>query len=504
MLRNTFIAISFALIALVAIVVGKTLMVPAYVAPVSEAAPASGFDANRIAARLAEAVRFQTISWQEGAAPEKIKASHEALIAFRDWLTTTYPGFSKAATREIISDYSVLYTWEGSDLSLKPALLMSHMDVVPVVPGTEPNWKHSPFSGDIEDNFVWGRGTMDAKAGIIGQLEAAEALISNGFKPKRTIMFAFGHDEELGGNEGNKKIAAMLAAKNIKLELVDDEGGAITQGLVPGVDSPVARVGVAEKGYVTLKLTAHSPGGHSSLPLPIAETAIGRLAHAIEKIENAPFESRIDGIAKDFLLQLMPDMKFGPRLAIANLWLLEPLVIRSMNAAPASGASLHTTIAPTMIEGGVKENVLPPEATVTINFRVHPRDTIEGVVEHVRKAVNDNQVDVKISNSGREASFTSDVKGPQFDLIRRTLQKIKPGVIVAPNLVSGGTDSRHYSELTRNIFRIVPVEMTPNDLKGFHGTNERVPVSSMTLIATFYSELIKSLDQPLEPAKPEK
>lgn len=501
MLRTIFITLSLILVALVAVVVGKTLMVPPYVPVKVAASAASGFDGEKIATRLSEAVRFKTISWQDGAPADDVKASKEALVAFRDWMTATYPQFSKTAKREIVSDYSLLFTWEGSDPSLKPILLMSHMDVVPVVPGTETNWKHAPFAGEVADNYVWGRGTMDTKAGIIGQLEAAEALITAGFKPRRTVMFAFGHDEELGGENGNQKIAAMLAERKVQLEFVDDEGGAITQGLVPGVDEPVALVGVAEKGYVTLKLTAHSPGGHSSLPLPIAETAIGRLAHAIEKIEAQPFDSHIDGISRDFLLQLMPAMKFGPRLAIANLWLLEPLVIRSMNASPASAASLHTTIAPTMIEGGVKENVLPPEATVTINFRVHPRDRIDGVVEHVRKAVNDDQIDIKVSNPGREASSTSDVKGPQFALVRATLEKVKPGVIVAPNLVSGGTDSRYYGDLTRNVFRIVPAELTAEDLKGFHGTNERVPVSSMALIANFYSELIKSADAPMQPGK---
>lgn len=497
MLRRIVVTVIAGLVLLVAVLVGKTLMVPAYDPPKAGPAATAAFDAQKVAERLGAAVRFQTISWQDGVAPENLKASQDAMIAFRDWIEKTYPGFSKTARREIISDYSLLFTWQGSDPDLKPVLLMSHLDVVPVAPGSEGNWKHAPFAGDIADGYVWGRGTMDTKAGIIGQLEAAEALIAAGFTPKRTIMFAFGHDEELGGKNGNQKIAAMLEAKNIRLELVNDEGGAITTGVVPGVEQPVALVGIAEKGYVTLQLTAHSPGGHSSLPLPIAETAIGRLAHAIERIEEAPFESRIDGISRDFLEQLMPAMSFGPKLAIANLWLLEPLVIQSMNKSPGSAASLHTTIAPTIIQGGVKENVLPPEATVTINFRVHPRDTIAGVVEHVRKAVNDDQIDVKVSNPGREASSTSKVDGPQFALVRSTLQKVKPGVIVVPNLVSGGTDSRYYNDLTDNVFRIVPAELTADDLKGFHGTNERVPVASLALIASYYGELIRASDAPM-------
>ena len=485
--------IPLALLALLAVLLVRTLMV----APPAPAAPAASaedaFDQDAIARRLGEAVRFRTISWQEGAAPADVEASRQALVSFRDWIAATYPAFSAQASREIVSDYSLLYTWKGSDSTLAPYLLMSHMDVVPVAPGSEPDWTHPPFAGDIAEGYVWGRGTIDTKAGIIGQLEAAEALAREGFRPKRTVMFAFGHDEETGG-QGNTRIAAMLAERGVQLEFVDDEGGVIATGAVPGIEGPVAVVGVAEKGYLTLQLTAHSPGGHSSLPLPIAETAIGRLARAMGNIERSPFEGKIDGVSHEFLQQLMPYMSFGQRVALANLWLLEPVVVKSMSAAPASAAILRTTIAPTIVQGGVKENVLPPSATLTINFRVHPRDSTQSVLDHIRHAVGDPQVDISVIGVRREASAVSDMQGPQFALIRRTLESVKPGVIVAPNLLSAATDARHYEALTRNVFRMVPAELSADELKGFHGTNERVPVSSLLLIARYYRELIRRAD----------
>ena len=488
--------IPLALLALLAVLLVRTLMV----APPAPAAPAASaedaFDQDAIARRLGEAVRFRTISWQEGAAPADVEASRQALVSFRDWIAATYPAFSAQASREIVSDYSLLYTWKGSDSTLAPYLLMSHMDVVPVAPGSEPDWTHPPFAGDIAEGYVWGRGTIDTKAGIIGQLEAAEALAREGFRPKRTVMFAFGHDEETGG-QGNTRIAAMLAERGVQLEFVDDEGGVIATGAVPGIEGPVAVVGVAEKGYLTLQLTAHSPGGHSSLPLPIAETAIGRLARAMGNIERSPFEGKIDGVSHEFLQQLMPYMSFGQRVAIANLWLLEPVVVKSMSAAPASAAILRTTIAPTIVQGGVKENVLPPSATLTINFRVHPRDSTQSVLDHIHHAVGDPQVDISVIGVRREASAVSDMQGPQFALIRRTLESVKPGVIVAPNLLSAATDARHYEALTRNVFRMVPAELSADELKGFHGTNERVPVSSLLLIARYYRELIRGADGPL-------
>ena len=307
-------------------------------------------------------------------------------------------------------------------------------------------------------------------------------------------MFAFGHDEELGGHNGNEKVAALLASRNTKLEFVNDEGGVITSGVVPGVAAPVALLGVAEKGSVTLELTARSPGGHSSLPVPVPETAIGRLARAILRVGEAPFESKIDGIARDQVLQLMPAMPFVRRMAIANLWLFEPFALRALNATPAGGAALHTTIAPTIVSGGNKENVLPPDAKASINFRIHPRDTVQSIADHVRKAIDDEQVDVKVGSNNREASPVSNVAGPQYAFVRRTLEKIMPGVIVAPNLVSGGTDSRYYQGMTDNVFRMVPAVMGPDDLKGFHGTNERMPVESMGLIADYYSALMTTYD----------
>ena len=492
-----FAGLVLVVLVLAGVVVGRTLMVPAYQAS-SAVAPASKFDAAAMALHLSEAVKFRTISWQQGADPADVAASQAAFVAFRDWIAATYPQFSKVATREIVSDYSLLFAWAGSDPSLKPILLMSHMDVVPIAPGSEGNWTHAPFAGDIADGYVWGRGTMDTKGGIIGMLEAAEALAATGFNPKRTILFAFGHDEEKGGHDGNEKIAALLASRNIKLEFVDDEGGVVANGLVPGIAAPVALLGVAEKGYVTLELTAHSPGGHSSLPPPVHETAIGRLARAIVRVGEAPFESKIDGIARDQLLQLMPAMPFANRMAIANLWLFDPFVVRTMNGTPAGGSSLHTTIAPTIISGGVKENVMPPEAKASINFRIHPRDTITSIADHVRKAIDDDQVDIKVVPNGREASPVSNVAGPQFAFVRRALEKIMPGVIVAPNLVSGGTDSRYYQPLTDNVFRMVPAVMGPDDLKGFHGTNERWPVTSMSAIADFYTALMSSYDSEKE------
>lgn len=492
-MRRILLGIAAAVVLLVAVVVGRTLMVPAYKpVPLREA---SAFDANIVANRLAEAVKFRTISWQAGAPAADVSASEAAFLAFRDWMEVTYPNVTKTLAREVVSNFSVLYTWKGSDPSLKPILLMSHMDVVPVVPGTEKNWTHDPFAGVVADGFIWGRGTLDTKQGIVGMLEAAEALIAKGFQPKRTVMFAFGHDEEIGGTNGNAKIAALLAERKIELEFVDDEGGMIANGALPGVEAPVALVGVAEKGYVTLELTAKSAGGHSSAPPAVAETAIGRLARAIEKLgNNPPFESGLDETTRATVAGMAPATSFVRRMASANLWLLEPVVESAMRATPAGAAQLQTTIAPTIISGGVKDNVMPPEARARINFRIHPRDSVNSVVEAVKRALADSEIDVSPVGEGRNPSPISDAAGEQFAHIKRALEAARPGVIVVPTLVIAGTDSRYYFNRTKNVFRIIPAEVGEGDLQRIHGTDERISVASARQIADYYYTLMSTMD----------
>jgi carboxypeptidase PM20D1 len=492
-MRRILLGLAAVVAALVAIVIGRTLMVPAY-KPV--AVPnMTTFDANLIAQRLAEAVRFRTISWQEGAPAADVAASNAAFLAFRDWIERTYPNAAKTLTREAVGGYSLLFTWKGADPALKPILLMSHMDVVPVVPGTETNWTHDAFAGTIADGYVWGRGTLDTKSGIIGALEAAEALLAKGFQPKRTIMFAFGHDEEIGGGEGNAKIAALLAQRKIELEFVNDEGGMISNGALPGVEAPVALIGIAEKGFVTLELTAKADGGHSSAPPAVGDTAIGRLARAIDKLgANPPFDSGFDETTRATVTGMMPATAFTGRMAAANLWLFEPFVERAIAATPAGAAQLHTTIAPTIVAGGVKDNVLPPEAKARINFRIHPRDTVDGVVEKVKRAVADDKIDVKAIPGGRNPSPVSDMAGPQYAHIARTLNAVRPDALTVPTLVIAGTDSRHYFGLTKNVFRIIPNELKEGDLPRIHGTDERIAIASAKGIAGYYYTLMSTMD----------
>jgi carboxypeptidase PM20D1 len=297
-----------AFLALAAVVVARTLMLdpPPAARGAAQTAPATPEETARAAEHLGAAIRLQTISYQRGLDDERTRASAEALVQFRAFIASTYPAFSAAASREIIGGYSLLFTWEGSDPKLAPVLLMSHMDVVPVVPGTEGDWTHPPFAGEIADGSVWGRGAIDCKGSLISMLEAAESLATKGFRPKRTIYFAFGHDEEISGLDGDKKISELLASRGVKLAFVSDEGGMVAEGAVSGVATPVALIGIAEKGYMSLELTAHAAGGHSSIPPAQEETAVGRLARAITRTGEAPFASGLDGPTRAMLEAFAP------------------------------------------------------------------------------------------------------------------------------------------------------------------------------------------------------
>ena len=452
-------------------------------------------DGLKIASNLANALKFRTISRQD---PARFQA--EAFLALHAYLEDTFPGVHAALTREVVADYSLLYTWKGQKQDLEPILLMAHLDVVPVEPGTEDDWTYPAFAGRIAEGFVWGRGAMDFKVAVTGILEAVELLLGQGFQPRRTIYFAFGHDEEIGGKNGAARVAALLGSRGVKPAFVLDEGLSITEGIVPEIIKPVAFIGIAEKGYLSLELTVETEGGHSSMPSK--ETAIGILSTAIHRLERNPFPAKFEGPARRMFEYLAPEMSFPMRFASANLWLLQGLVKRQFSAKPSSNAVIRTTTAPTIFDAGVKENVLPMKARAVVNFRILNGNNISGVIDHVRQTVDDSRVQVKpIGKIQSEPSPVSDMHSSGFDILQRTIRQVFPGMIVAPGTVIGATDSRHYVNLSRNIYRFSPIWIGPDDIRRIHGTNERISINNYEQIVRFYYQLIRNSESDLEMAE---
>lgn len=381
-------SLSAIVLGIVAIVLVRTILHTPVDVPAVEPQTIS-VDEAAIAEHLAEAIRFRTVSHQR--ADEFEADQFEGFIA---WAEATYPEVHQTMDLSRHGNYTLLYRWRGRDATLAPILLTAHYDVVPVIPGSEADWRHPPFAGVIDDDIIWGRGALDDKSAVVAQFEAATHLLRAGFEPQRTIYFSSGHDEEIGGSQGAGSVTSHLAAQGVQLAWSLDEGSFLFDGLLPGVEPLLAAINVAEKGSVTLQVVALSAGGHSSMPPK--QTAVGILARAIIKLEDNPVPGGLSGLGAQMFDTASRHMSFTYRMLFANQWLFGAILEERLSAVNFSNAMLRTTTAPTMLTGSVKVNVLPIEAIATANFRVHPRDTVASVVAHVRSAVESENVEVRI------------------------------------------------------------------------------------------------------------
>jgi len=421
-----------------------------------------------LAERLSQSIQFQTISFQSPELKDQSQFS-----AFIDWVHTSYPRVHQSLDYIQLND-TMLYRWPGSDASLQPILVTGHYDVVPVIPGSESQWQQPPFSGAIVDGLIWGRGALDDKSGVLGILEAVTYLLDAGHQPQRTVYLSFGHDEEIGGREGAAAVAAYLKDQGVQLAWSLDEGSFIFDGLIAGVDSLVAAINVAEKGSITLDIVAAAEGGHSSMPPQTS--AITDLARAITQLEEHPVPGGLEGLAADMFDNISRHMPFVPRVFFANQWLFGGLINDQLSGAPTTNAMLRTTTAPTMLSGSVKTNVLPIEAVATVNFRIHPRDSMDSIESYVIDLVASDSISVH-RRGGADASAVSDWKAPGFAIIAQSMREIHGDIPVAPGLMIAASDSRHYGKVADNAYRFNPIRLTPELLTGFHGTNEKIAVA---------------------------
>lgn len=442
--------------------------------------PAPALDSATIE-RLAGAVRFPTISYEGG------RYDAQAFERLAAYLAQSFPRAHAELTRETVGGHSLLYRWPGSDPAAQPILLAAHMDVVPVEAGTEGKWTHPPFAGVAADGYIWGRGAWDDKSAVVAILEAVERKLAAGWKPTRTVFLAFGHDEEVGGR-GAQAMAALLKSRGVALELVLDEGSMVVKDMLPGVEPAVALIGVAEKGFASVELVAQSEGGHSSMPG--TDNAIVRLAGAVDRLATNPFPTRMIAPLAGTLDRTGPAMGLPMRVVLANRWLTEPLVLRTMSNTPSGAAAVRTTTAPTMFNAGTKANVLPQSARAVVNHRLLPGDTIAGVVARDREIVADPRVAVRAIAGARDPSKVSPTDGPAYAAIERSVGRIFPDAVIAPSLVIAGTDARHYEPVAKAIYRFLPVRADPTELKRFHGTDERIAVADYGRAIEFYGAVL--------------
>lgn len=472
-------------IALAAAISVRTVQYAPAAPAVSADTAAIDLDDAAVLRRLGEAVQFRTVSREP---PEPMDV--DAFEGFLAWLPAAYPRVFEALEVERIGGYSLLMRWAGTDPSLGPVLFAGHYDVVPVIEGTEGLWTHPPFEGRVADGYLWGRGALDNKNGVIGLLEAVSHLLERGEQPRRTIYLSFGHDEEIGGADGAAAVAAHLASRGERVAWSLDEGSFVFRNMFPGVDAPIATINTAEKGSVTLRIIASAEGGHSSMPPQ--ETAVGRLARALVTLERNPMPGGLEGLAAETFDAVGPHMPWLPRAMFANRWLFAPLVERQLAGLPFANAMLRTTAAPTMLAASPKVNVLPIEAVATVNFRIHPRDSVDDVVRHVTRLVAGEHVRVE-AGSGSPASPVADSAGDGFRLVAEAVRAEFDGVLVAPGLLVAATDSRHYAKVADDAYRFNPMVVTQDELAGFHGTNERISTAGMLQGVRTYVRLIRRL-----------
>ena len=450
-----------------------------------EPAPKAPVDANLAARHLSQSVQFKTISKMEMSGEE-----YKPFLDLHAWIAQTYPLISEKLTRTVINDHSLLFKWAGSDGHLKPVLFNAHMDVVPVDEATRKEWKAEPFGGEIRDGFIWGRGALDMKGIMVGLLESVEALLKEGYQPQRTIYLTFGHDEEVMGFKGSQKIMEHLKGKGVDLAAVLDEGGIMSLGALPIADVPIAFIGNAEKGFLTMKLSAEGKPGHSSRPP--RQTAIGIVARAIALMDDNPMPSKLDHSLATLksIAYLLP---FGLQFVLANEWLLKGWLVRKLKETPETAALLHTTNAATMIEGGIKDNVLPSTATAKVNLRLMPGDTIESTLAYFRKVIGDPRLKMEVDpqTGGWEPSAIASTDTPAFRTLELVVRQTFSNIPTAPFTFLAATDSRHYQPICANIFKFSPYFVKAEELKGIHGINERISQETLAGMAAFYYRLMR-------------
>ncbi len=442
-------------------------------------------DAQAAALRLSPAIAFRTISSAEDA-----ELNGEEFAKLHAYLEKTFPKVHATLQREVIGGRSLLYTWKGTDPKARPIALMAHQDVVPIAPGTETLWKAEPFSGEIKDGFIWGRGAWDNKGNLFAQMEAVEMLLASGFQPRRTVYLVMGHDEEVSGLRGARAIADTLKQRGVRLDWVMDEGLLVTEGILGGLDKNAALIGLAEKGYGTFYLSLDADPGHSSMPPQ--KTTIGMMSAALARLEDRQLPAAIRGVAAEMFDTIAPEMNGVNRVLLSNLWLFRPLVQMQLEKAASTNAMLRTTTALTIVNAGNKDNVLPGHAEAAVNFRILPGESLASVEKHVRDTVKNDAIAIKPYKGNSEPSPISPTEAAGYRAIHRTIRETFDNTIVAPGLMVAATDSRHFVDVADAVYRFSPVRARSEDLPRFHGTNERVSIANYAEMIQFYHQLLRN------------
>ena len=463
------------IILLLAVVLFRTLTTPRKKAAYT--APPANERAEAYARKLSRMVAFDTVSVPETNQRDKFLPFHQLL---EDLFPLAHEQLEKT---EI--DGNLLFFWKGKH-SDKPLVLMSHQDVVPA----EGEWKHAPFSGDIAEGKVWGRGASDTKCSVMAFFQATEELLTAGYTPEQDVYLSSSCTEEWSG-DGCPKLVDELERRGVHPFLVCDEGGGIITDPVGGIHGNFAMVGVFEKGKADILLKARSEGGHASAPGK--NTPVARLADFVALFEHHnPFKRKMPAEVQSMFEQLAPYAPFYMKMLFRNMWLFKPLLIKVLPMISAqAGAMLQTTIAFTMLKGSNAYNVLPQEAILGANMRFIPHEGMNASLNKVKKIASMYHLDMEVYHAV-DASRSVDIHGPGFMLVRETIGKTFPGLEACPYVMTGATDARNYERIAEHVVRFAPVVYGPEQMKGMHGLNESIEYNCLPGAVDFYKNLISA------------
>lgn len=441
-----------------------------------EPQPVDGEKAAKYAKDLSRMIRCETISVRESGPAEKF-------ARYRAELEQLFPLVHERLERTLIGD-AMLFKWRGTDPARGAVVLMAHSDVVPAAG----EWDHPPFAGEIADGCVWGRGAMDTKGSLCALFNAVEELLAEGFTPPCDVYLASSNNEEIMG-DGAPNTVTWLTDHGVKLDLVLDEGGAVIEAPMPGLNGKYAMLGVLEKGYADVRFTAVSAGGHSSTPPK--GTPLAQLAAFVNRVETRPpFPVKITPPVKAMFAAMAPDMAFPFRLLFGNLWLFGPLLKRVIpKVSGQAGALLHTTCAFTMAQGSDAPNVIPTEASVTANLRFMVHQGREASLQALEKLANKYGLRMEVLYAC-DCSPVVDVHSAGYAYIRQCVREVFPEAGIAPYVMLGGTDAKHYAKVCDCALRFAPTVLTPQQLASMHARNENLSVDALARAVAFYRRVL--------------
>ncbi|KAH9000506.1 carboxypeptidase S [Lactarius akahatsu] len=481
---------------------------------------------------LGGAVRVPTESY-DNMDPIGVDERWEAFRPFHDYIFRSFPLIHETLTLTKVNTYGLLYEWKGSAHGLKPLLLAAHQDVVPVDPKTVNQWKYPPYSGNYDGEFIWGRGSSDDKSGLIGILSSVETLLEKNFKPARTIILAFGFDEEASGLQGAGTLSQVLLKKygEGSFALLVDEGSGFSE--IGG--TVIAVPGIAEKGYIDAMVTVSTVGGHSSIPPP--HTSIGLLSRLLVEFEANPIKPQLDRAspvysnvqcvgqhAKEFPAHLRALIKTSINSDWA-LYKLETELIKDETYKSLIG----TTQAIDLIQGGVKSNALPEGAWAVVNHRIATQSSVAAVQQHDTNILKHLANEFNLSftafgldvtpdgapsagkltlteawESGLEPApvTPTDEDSAPWQLLSGTIKATynahrglegADNIFVSPGVMSGNTDTRYYWKLTPHIVRYNHKSKMDNNAP--HTVNEHIRAESFVEMIRFFTTLILNVDE---------